>query len=184
MERGEAFFDAINTTSVDEILERSKRVNKIAATAAVLAGEKLQLEGDGDTKRLVFAAYLAIDDISTRVVEDNGIAAAESILTDERTYQTLLDKSATLSSSGFDKVTKQFKSQGAYLAVKDGALVAQENVVMSTSMKSKGCPYAQGNPKRMGYFVECTDHAVRTYLEAYKRDMPRNLAQAAYRLLA
>lgn len=175
MQRGEEFFDAINSTDIDSVLVRSKRIGRIALTAAAMAGEKLQLEGDTDGKQLVFAAYLGIGDITARAVADTSPVRARELLTTPQTHRTLLLASKALKSYAFDRMAKQYRHDGSGFDLNDQGLTFQNGLTVHNNEAGKGCPYALGDPRRAAYFTLCADNIVHTYTEAYERNMPANL---------
>lgn len=182
IERGVEFFDVIKDTEIDEVLEHSKRVNKIAITAAHLAAEKLRLEGDTVAQQLVYAAYLGIGDITAGTLTQVGEAdKTEALLTSERTHHTLLLASKTLRSYAFDQMTRQYRREGTGFSLEEDGLVLQPGLRIPEKHRGLGCPYAQGNAEKAAYFNECTDTIVRTYTEASRRHMPKNLTQQILR---
>lgn len=181
MERGEEFFDAVNQTDPGEILERSRRISRIALTAATIAGEKTQHAGDGISKQLVYAAYIGIQDIADRVITDTSPDEAEALLTSNTTHQTLLLASKSLKSYAFDTMTKHFNQRGEGFELADDGLILQPGLEFSAKQTGRGCPYAMGNPKKAAYFNQCTDTIVKTYTQAYRQGMPKNLASQIFR---
>lgn len=175
MERGHTFFEAINNQPIDYVLDRSKRISRIALTAAAIAGETLQLAGDGDSKRLIYAAYLSIGDIVERIAIDASPDIAEKILTSPTTHETILYASRTFKSKVLDDMSMQFKSQGAWFTSCEEGLLLRDDIVIPDNHLGKGCPYAMGNSDKSKFFTECSDNIVRTYTEAHRRNMPKNL---------
>lgn len=175
MERGRVFFDAINQTDPSEVLERSRRISRIAFTAATIAGEKTQHVGDDVSKQLVYAAYIGIGSIANRVITDTNPDEAESLLTSNITHQTLLRASKLLESYAFDTMTTHFNQRGEGFELTENGLILQPGLEFSTKQLGNGCPYAMGNPEKAAYFNRCTDTIVKTYTQAYRQDMPKNL---------
>lgn len=178
MERGKRFFDALtDDIEIDQVLARSKRISKIAYTAATLAGEQLISEGDGDSKKLVYAAYVSLGDITHRTVIEHGSDAAEELLTSNQTHQTLLFASKSLRSHIFDDMTIKYRKAGTHFELNDDGLILQPNYSIPEKDKGKGCPYALGNSQKADYFNQCSDRIVKTYTQAYRQDMPKNITE-------
>lgn len=175
MQRGEAFFNELNTIDTDDLLVRAKRISNIADTAAATIGERLQHEGDHAAKQLVRAAFMGIGDITSRVTLDTSPDTAEQILTSTTSHTTLLRASKLLKSYAFDSYTQKFKRDGSVFSLTSEGIIFDPEFMFEKSDAGSGCPYAMGNAHKAEYFVECADRIVGIYTEAYRQDLPENL---------
>lgn len=175
MMRGETFFDGLLTEGTREkVIRRSRHIGKIARSAASIAGETTQHEGDSEAAQLVFAAYLSLGRITCRAISELGVEEAHNALTSEASHQTLLEASKNLASLPFDDVARQYASTGAWYDLTSQSLDWQAGVVIPKRYYGKGCPYALGNPEKATYFNTCTDEIVTTYIDAHKEATPRS----------
>lgn len=173
MSRGKMFFDSILDTDPQDVIDRSRHMGKLANSAANLAGERLQLEGDLDAKRLVRAAYLNIGDIALTLIKRHGEDSAESILTSSKSHRSLLLASNTLTSLGMDTVGREFSSRGDHFDVDEDGITFITKGIPRT-LNGKGCPYAHGNESKAQYFTNATDHIAKTYIQASRQSLPLN----------
>lgn len=177
MSRGEAYFNTINDIDLALVLQRAKRISKIAAAATQITGETLQL-ADSQIEGFIYSAYRNIDDITARIIPEIGHEEAESLLTSDQTHQTLLLVSKSLKAAQLDRMAKDYRRQGTGFSFTDNGLVLHEDFPLPEGKAAKdikGCPYTQGNPDKAALFTQSTDNIVRTYTQAYRQGMPANL---------
>jgi hypothetical protein len=102
---------------------------------------------------------------------------SEHLLTSEQTHQTLLFASKTLRSHVFDKRAKNYRRQNTGFTLNENGLLVQDGFPLTKADMGKGCPFAMGNQAKADYFNACTDTIVRTYTQAYRQNMPRNIVE-------
>lgn len=172
MTRGKDFTDAAIDLDIDEVLSHAKRKTKIAHSAAKLSGVHLQLEGDYDSQKLVYAAYDGIYDMMRPALESRGADETLQLFNQPTTRHTILDLSRTLDSAGFSKVAHHYATRGDYLQLSDDGLEKQPDYSVDKQYETRkgGCPYARGEDAR--YFNQVTDRIIETYVHAHDSGMP------------
>ena len=172
LSRGKQFTDAAMELDIDDVLARAGRKRAIGRTAAKLSGQHLQLEGDYDSQRLVYAAYDGLYDLMRPSLAAEGADVAMEIFNAPTTRNTILELSRNLESRSFGDVAYHYASRGDFLQVTDDGLEVQAGVIFPQKFETKigGCPYARAEDAR--YFNRFTDRIVETYAEAARRDMP------------
>lgn len=179
--RGKQFTDAAMEVSIDTILDQAGRKRMIGRRAAKLSGAHLQLEGDYDSQRLVFAAYDGVYDLMRPSLAAEGADVAAEIFNAPTTRATILELSRNLESRSFGDVASRYATRGDFLHVTDSGLEVQNGIIFPRKFESKigGCPHAR--TKDAPYFNQFTDRIVDTYAEATRRDMPHGWLDAVNR---
>jgi hypothetical protein len=172
LSRGKEFTDAVMRLDIGSVLEESGRMRAIGRRAAKMSGKVLQLEGDYDSQRLVFAAYDGLYDMIRPSLASEGADMAAEIFNAPTTRDTILDLSRNLESRSFGDVAYRYATRGDFLHVTTDGLEVQPGIVFPREFETKigGCPYARAADAR--YFNRFTDRIVETYAEAARRDMP------------
>lgn len=172
LSRGKQFTDAAMELDIDAVLTHAGRKRMIGRKAAKLSGQHLQLEGDYDSQRLVFAAYDGLYDMMRPSLMNEGADTAAEIFNTPTTRDTILELSRNLESRSFGDVAYRYASRGDFLHITDDGLEVQHGIIFPQKFETKigGCPYARAADAR--YFNRFTDHIVETYAEATRRDMP------------
>lgn len=174
IESGEEYFNAINQIDIAEVLTRARRISKIARAATQLTGERLK-SADSQPEGLISDAYKNIADITARILPELEPDFAEELLTSGQTHQTLLLISKSLTARQMNRFTKNFRKHGTGLLLADAGLVLHPDYELPKKDKEIGCPFAKGNSEKSALFIESTDNIVRTYTQAYRQGMPKNL---------
>lgn len=179
---GKEFTDAAMDLEIDDVLKEARYQRRIGHAAAHLSGVAIQREGDGTSKRLVFAAYDTLYDLMHPSLEAHGADTAYDIFTAPVTRETILDLSENISSYGLSKIAYQYRTQGNYLHVTDEGLQLDEAQPIPKKFETVrgGCPYAKA--KNAPYFNRFTDRIVETYAEAHRQNMPHGWLGATSRL--
>ena len=183
LSRGKEFTDAAMELDIHAVLSDAKRKNNVGRSAAKLSGVHLQLEGDYDSQRLVYAAYDGIYDMMRPSLEADGADVAAEIFNMPTTRATIIDLSRNLESRSFGDVAHHYATRGDYLHVTSDGLEIQPGIVFPRKFETKigGCPYARAKDAR--YFNRFTDRIVDTYAEAERNDMPYGLVELVGRSL-
>lgn len=181
--RGKEFTDMAIHLDIEEVLAHAKMKSKIGQTAAKLSGVHLQLEGDYDSQKLVYAAYDGIYDMMRPALADRGADEALDLFNTPTTRHTIVDLSRRLNSVGFSQVAHEYVTQGSYLQLGDGGLELNPSVVLPKKFETTigGCPYAHGEEAR--YFNRMTDRIVETYAQAHRSGMPHGWLDVVNRSL-
>ncbi|MDB5165426.1 MAG: hypothetical protein JWM00_316 [Candidatus Saccharibacteria bacterium] len=184
MTASKEFTDAAMSIDIDHVLYESREKRKIGRTAAHLSGVKLQLEGDSDSKRIIFAAYDTLYDLMQPSLVTHGSDTTQKLFTTDTTRATLLDLSTSISSYGVSTVAYKYRSRGDYLHMTESGLELNESsmgIPKRFESNRNGCPYAK--TKDAPYFNQFADHIVETYAQAHRQDMPHGWLDATSRWL-
>lgn len=183
MAAGKEFTDAAMDLEIDHVLDEARYRRCIGRTAAHLSGVALQREGDGTSKRLVFAAYDTLYDLMQPSLEVHGADETYELFTTPTTRDTILTLSKDIDSYGLSKMARQYRTQGNYLQMTDDGLSLDNAQPIPKKFESVrgGCPYAKA--KNAPYFNEFTHRIIETYAEAHRRNMPHGWLDATSRLL-
>jgi hypothetical protein len=168
---------------ISDVLRSARTVRSVGHSAAQLSGVKLQLEGDGTSKRIISAAYQSLHDVMYSSLARDGADVTRELFQSDTTHSTLTSLSRTMDSLEFSRLTYRYRQRGEHLTVTDEGLVVQPDFRLSPAMEAKrgGCPYANGGGT--SYFNRFTDHIVDTYAEAHRQDLPQGWLSAVARSL-
>lgn len=181
---GKEFTDAAMDIDVEHVLRESRYKRNIGRTAANLSGVGLQREGDGTSKRIVFAAYDNLYDLLQPSFDTYGVDATQELFATDTTRETLLHLSTTLSSYGMGTVAHRYRTRGDYLHMTESGLeLNTDSSAIPRKFESNkgGCPYAKA--KGAPYFNQVADHIVETYALANLQNMPHSWLDATSRSL-
>jgi hypothetical protein len=182
--RAKEFTDAAMDIDIGEVLREARTVRSIGHAAAKMSGVRLQLEGDGTSKRIISAAYQSLYDVMLPSLADLGADRTQELFRSDTTHATLTNLSSTMDSLEFSRLTYRYRQRGEHLEVTDAGLVVQPGFALSAAMEAKrgGCPYAKGGGSF--YFNRFTDHIVETYAEAHRQNLPQGWLGAIARSLS
>lgn len=184
MAAGKEFTDTALSLDLNEVLTEAKYRRNIGHAAAHLSGVRLQHEGDGTSKRFIFAAYDAVYDLMAPSLHQYGADATRELFATPTTRTTLLDLSTRLSSYGLSSVAYQYRSRRDFLRMTDEGLAldsTQGTLPDRFKTERGGCPYAKS--QNAPYFNRFTDRIVETYTYAHYNEMPEGWLDATRRLL-